>query len=112
MTPPAPPLAFSPEVAAALRDGAPVVALETTIVTHGMPFPQNVETAHEVEEEVRAAGAVPAAIAVMGGEIRVGLKPGAMEELARAENVMKLSRADLAAALATARPARPPSRRR
>ncbi len=97
--PPPAPMSLSPEVAAALRDGQPVVALESTIITHGMPFPQNVETAHEVEEEVRAAGAVPATIAIRHGEIRIGLKPGAMEALARESDVLKLSRADLAVAL-------------
>ncbi|MFN3937845.1 MAG: pseudouridine-5'-phosphate glycosidase [Gemmobacter sp.] len=90
------PLAHSPEVAAALRDGAPVVALESTIISHGMPWPRNVETARAVETEVRAAGAVPATIAVIGGAIRVGLEDEALDALGRAEGVRKLSRADLA----------------
>lgn len=98
-----PPLTVAPEVAAALRGGVPVVALESTIITHGMPFPQNVETARAVEAEVRAAGAVPATIAVMGGATRIGLDDTALEDLGRAQGVMKLSRADLAACLAAGR---------
>ena len=94
------PLAFSPEVAAARAAGLPLVALESTIITHGMPWPQNFETACAVEETVRSAGAVPATIAVMEGQIHVGMTPDRLERLARAEGVLKLSRADLAACLA------------
>jgi pseudouridylate synthase len=94
------PLVFAPEVAAARAAGRPLVALESTIITHGMPWPANVETARAVEDEVRAAGAVPATIAVTGGAIHVGLEPAALERLAQAEGVAKLSRADLAVALA------------
>jgi pseudouridine-5'-phosphate glycosidase len=94
-------LTFSPEVAAALREDAPVVALESTIITHGMPWPQNVDTARAVEAEVRAHGAVPATIAVMGGRIHVGLTEAELDRLGRARDVAKLSRADLAACLAT-----------
>jgi pseudouridine-5'-phosphate glycosidase len=93
-------LSFSPEVAAALRDGAPVVALESTIITHGMPWPQNVEAARAVEAEIRAHGAVPATIAVMGGRIHVGLTKAELDALGQAQGVAKLSRADLAACLA------------
>ena len=93
-------LQFTPEVEQALAAKKPVVALESTIVTHGMPFPENLETALAVEEEVRAAGAIPATIAVMEGQIRIGLDRAALEALAQAEDVMKLSRADLAFALA------------
>lgn len=93
-------LTFSPEVAVALRDGAPVVALESTIITHGMPFPQNVEAARAVEAEIRAHGAVPATIAVMGGRIHVGLTEAELDALGQAKGVAKLSRADLAACLA------------
>ena len=96
-------LSFSPEVSAARSGGLPLVALESTIVTHGMPYPQNVETARRVEEAVRAAGAVPATIAVMGGRIRIGLLGEQMEELAHAKGVMKLSRADLAVCVAQGR---------
>ena len=93
-------LQFTPEVEQALAAKKPVVALESTIVTHGMPFPENLETALAVEEEVRAAGAIPATIAVMEGQIRIGLDRAALEALAQSEEVMKLSRADLAFALA------------
>ena len=97
------PLTFSPEVAAARAQGTPLVALESTIITHGMPYPQNVETARRVEAEVRAAGAAPATIAVMGGRIHIGLSAAELETLAQAKNVMKLSRADLAIGLVTGR---------
>jgi len=94
----------APQVKGALAAGAPVVALESTIITHGMPFPQNLETALKVEKAVRAGGAVPATIAVEGGRIRVGLAEANLERLARfgetGETAMKLSRADLAHALA------------
>jgi pseudouridine-5'-phosphate glycosidase len=95
------PLVFSPEVAQARAQGRPLVALESTIITHGMPFPQNVETATLVETEVRAHGATPATIAVIAGRIHVGLTETELHRLGRATGVMKLSRADLAACLAT-----------
>ena len=97
------PLDLSPEVRDALGRGAPVVALESTIVTHGMPYPDNVSTARAVEAAVRAGGAVPATIVVLSGRIRVGLSDGEIEALGRAAGVMKLSRADLAYAMATGR---------
>jgi pseudouridine-5'-phosphate glycosidase len=93
-------LAIAPEVAAALAEGRPVVALESTIVTHGMPWPANVETARAVEATVRDHGAVPATIAVQDGKIRVGLSDAELEALARDPGAHKLSRRDLAAALA------------
>jgi pseudouridine-5'-phosphate glycosidase len=95
-----PPLRFSAAVAEAIAGRLPLVALESTIITHGMPFPANLETAHAVEAEVRAGGAVPATMAVIGGAIRVGLEAEELEALAVAEAVKKLSRADLAVALA------------
>jgi pseudouridine-5'-phosphate glycosidase len=95
-----PPLDLTPEIAAALAAGAPVVALESTIVTHGMPHPQNVATAREVEDVVRANGAVPATIAVVGGRIRVGLPSDVLDWLGTAGDVLKLSRADLPHAVA------------
>jgi pseudouridine-5'-phosphate glycosidase len=94
------PLMLSPEVAEARDAGAPLVALESTIITHGMPWPRNLETAVAVEAAVRAAGAVPATIAVLEGTIRVGLPAPDLERLAKARDVAKLSRADLAACLA------------
>jgi pseudouridine-5'-phosphate glycosidase len=98
------PLDISPEVAAALKAGKPVVALETTIVSHGMPWPQNLATALAVEEIVRQNGAVPASIAVFDGKLRVGLGREGLERLAKAKDVLKLSRADLAYAVASGKP--------
>jgi pseudouridylate synthase len=95
------PLTCSAEVAAAKAAGTPIVALESTIITHGMPFPQNVETARRVEAEVRAHGAVPATIAIMDGQILIGLSDAQLDTLGQAEHVAKLSRADLAACVAT-----------
>ena len=92
---------FSPDVAKARADGAPIVALESTIITHGMPYPQNVETARKVEAVVRENGAVPATIAVLNGQLHIGLTDDELEQLGQAKNVAKLSRADLAACLAT-----------
>jgi pseudouridine-5'-phosphate glycosidase len=95
------PLLMTPEVQAALAAGAPVVALESTIISHGMPYPANVETARAVEAAVRAGGAVPATIAVMGGAIRIGLDDAALAAFGQAQGVRKLSRADLAHCLVT-----------
>lgn len=95
------PLSLSPEVAEARANGAPIVALESTIITHGMPFPQNVETARRVEAEIRAHGATPATIAIMDRQIHVGLTDAQLDALGQAQGVAKLSRADLAACLAT-----------
>lgn len=97
------PLTFAPEVQAARDNGMPLVALESTIITHGMPYPQNVETARLVEAEVKSHGATPATIAVMNGSIHIGLTAAELESLGQARGVMKLSRADLAIALATKR---------
>ncbi len=88
------------EVRAALEENRPVVALESTLITHGLPYPDNVNTALSMEEAVRAGGATPATIAVINGEIRVGLGSDEIEQLARAENVRKCSRRDLAIAVA------------
>jgi pseudouridine-5'-phosphate glycosidase len=94
---------LSPEVAAAQAEGRPVVALESTIIAHGMPWPQNLDTAREVEDVIRAQGAVPATIAVIGGRIRVGLTNDELTQLAQAPDAMKLSRRDLPFAIATGR---------
>jgi len=94
------PITVTDEVADAVRSGRPVVALESTIVTHGMPWPQNLETARAVEAAVREHGAVPATIAVIEGDLCAGLAPEVLERLAQATQVMKLSRADLAMAVA------------
>lgn len=95
------PLAFSPEIAQARAGGTPIVALESTIITHGMPYPQNVATAARVEAEVRAHGAVPATIAVLDRQIHIGLTEAQLRALGQAQGVAKLSRADLAVCLAT-----------
>lgn len=94
---------LSPEVAAACEQGRPIVALESTIIAHGMPWPQNLETAREVEDVIRVQGAVPATIAVIGGRIRVGLTDEELQQLAQAPDAMKLSRRDLPYAIATGR---------
>lgn len=95
------PLDLHPEVAHALQCGMPVVALESTIISHGMPYPQNVQTALRVEAAVREAGAVPATVAVLGGRMKAGLSAAEIEALGRAgSGVAKLSRRDLPFALA------------
>lgn len=95
------PYTCSPEVADALAAKMAVVALESTIITHGMPYPQNLETARQVEADIRKAGAVPATIAVIDGTLHIGLTDPQLSALAQATGVAKLSRADLAACMAT-----------
>jgi pseudouridine-5'-phosphate glycosidase len=97
------PITYSSEVSAAKQRGAPIVALESTIITHGMPYPGNLEMARSVEDIVRQQGAVPATIAVIKGVLHIGLEPAELEALAQMEHVMKLSRADLAFAIAERR---------
>lgn len=94
-------LEIAPAVRRALDARAPVVALESTIISHGMPFPQNVETARAVERVVAEEGAVPATIAILGGRMRVGLNDEDLQRLSSSKGVLKLSRADLPAALAS-----------
>ena len=90
-------LDVSPEVAQALAEGRPVVALESTIISHGMPYPQNVETALAVERIIRENGAVPATIAIIGGRLKAGCSKEEIEHLGRAgTSVAKASRRDLA----------------
>lgn len=90
-----------PQVAAAVQDGQPVVALESTLIAHGLPWPLNLETARQAEEAIRAEGAVPATIAVLHGRPTVGLAEAELEALARGTEVLKASRRDLALAVAT-----------
>jgi pseudouridine-5'-phosphate glycosidase len=97
-------LTISPEVAQARAAGTPIVALESTIISHGMPYPQNVAVAREVEQVVRDNGAVPATIAVIGGKICIGLAPEQLESLASATGTLKLSRRDLPYALVSGKP--------
>ena len=96
-------LLFSPEVAAARTAGKPIVALESTIISHGMPYPQNVHTAREVEQVIRDAGAVPATIAIIGGKICVGLSEDQLETLGSSPDAIKVSRRDLPYVLAQGR---------
>jgi pseudouridylate synthase len=95
VTEPHPSLELTDEVRTAVRDGAPVVALESTIISHGMPYPQNVETAREVEGIIRDLGAVPATIAVLTGRPRVGLSDPDLDLLGRGVGVTKVSLRDL-----------------
>ena len=94
-------LSITPEIEQAIKEGKPVVALESTILSHGMPFPQNVEFAHKVEEIVRAEGAIPATTAIIGGKLKVGLTSEELDIMCKAENVGKVSRRDVAVYLAT-----------
>jgi pseudouridine-5'-phosphate glycosidase len=93
-------LTFSAPVAAAQAVGRPVVALESTIIAHGMPYPENVRTAREVEALIRGLGAEPATIAVIGGRIRIGLSDDELDLLGRSKDAQKVSRRDLPAVLA------------
>ncbi len=98
-----PPFAFSKAVAGAKQAGRPIVALESTIVTHGMPYPGNIEMATGVEALIRQAGAEPATIAVLDGNLKIGLEDTELARLAETSDAMKLSRADLAFAVASGR---------
>ena len=90
---------LSQEVKEALKNNSPVVALESTIITHGMPYPENVAMARSVEDDIRAAGATPATIAVLNGQLHVGLNADQIEALSTATAPPKLSRADMALAM-------------
>ena len=94
-------LSVAPEIAEALAAGKPVVALESTILSHGMPYPENVEFAHKVEKIVREEGAIPATTAIIGGKLKVGLNDEELLTMCKAENVGKVSRRDVAVYLAT-----------
>ncbi|SOC85424.1 pseudouridine-5'-phosphate glycosidase [Ensifer adhaerens] len=100
---PAANVAFSREVADAKARGAAIVALESTIITHGMPYPGNLDMAKSVEAIIREAGAVPATIAVIDGTLHIGLEAEQLETLAQTKDAMKLSRADFAFAIAARR---------
>lgn len=90
---------LSQEVKEALKNNSPVVALESTIISHGMPYPENVAMARSVEDDIRAAGATPATIAVLNGQLHVGLNADQIEALSTATAPLKLSRADMALAM-------------
>lgn len=89
------PLDMSQEVENALKKGLPVVALESTIISHGMPYPENVETARSLEETIHENGAVPATMAILGGRVKAGLSDEQIEYLGKAESIRKASRRDL-----------------
>jgi pseudouridine-5'-phosphate glycosidase len=97
------PIAYSAEVASAKARGSAIVALESTIITHGMPYPGNLDMARSVETIIRDQGAVPATIAVIDGTLHIGLDAPLLEALARTKGAMKVSRADLAFAIAERR---------
>ena len=90
-------LRINPEVQKALENGLPVVALETTIVSHGMPYPKNVETALKVEQTIRNNGAIPATIGIINGNAIVGMTPEEIEEFGKRKDILKASRRDLPA---------------
>ena len=94
-------LSVTPEIEKAVAEGKPVVALESTILSHGMPWPENKSFAHEIEQIIRAEGAVPATIAVIGGKVKVGLTAEELDLMCRNENVAKASRRDLPIYLTT-----------
>lgn len=94
-------LTYSQEVQEAMAAGKPVVALESTIISHGMPYPQNVQTAREVEQIIRDNGAVPATIAIIDGKIKIGLSDDELEMFGNSQGVAKASRRDLAYLVAT-----------
>lgn len=91
---------FKDEVKEALKEGKPVVALESTLISHGFPYPENLEVAEEMEEIIRGYGVVPATIAIIKGKIKVGLARGELEFMATSKDILKASRRDLAVIVA------------
>src|SRR4030095_14124164 len=91
---------FTDEIEAALLSNKPVVALESTVIAHGLPRPQNLETAYKLEEIVRSAGAVPATIAILNGQICVGLNENELNQIAKGDDIRKISIRDLPIAVA------------
>jgi pseudouridine-5'-phosphate glycosidase len=94
-------LDIAPEIAAALKERRPVVALESTIIAHGMPYPQNLETAESVEAIVREGGALPATIAILDGRLKVGLSPDELQRVAQSADMVKASIRDMAVLVAS-----------
>ena len=92
-------LDIHPDVENALKNNLPIVALESTIISHGMPYPKNIETALMVEETVRSNNAVPATIAIIKGRLKIGLTKEEIEFLATNDEIKKISRRDLAIAI-------------
>ncbi|MCI5112292.1 MAG: pseudouridine-5'-phosphate glycosidase [Marivita sp.] len=93
-------ITYSREVQAARASGAPIVALESTIITHGMPYPQNLEVAAQVEQDIRDAGATPATIAILSGVLHIGLEEDQLATLGTEQDVAKVSRADIPVCIA------------
>src|SRR5699024_8678523 len=94
-------LSFTEEVQNALENNQPVVALETTIISHGMPYPKNINTAKNVEQILRDEGVVPATIGIMNGKIKIGMSEEELEKFANNDDVLKVSRRDIPYALET-----------
>ena len=94
-------LSITPEIKKAIEEKQPIVALESTILSHGMPYPENLEFAHKVEEIVRGEGAIPATTAIIGGKLKIGLNAEELEIMCKAKDVGKVSRRDVAVYLAT-----------
>jgi pseudouridylate synthase len=97
-------ITVSDEVQTALREQRPVVALESTVIAHGLPYPANIEVAQAMDAAIRAEGAIPATVGILDGKIVIGLTPDAIQYLGTAQHVLKVSRRDLAVALATRQP--------
>lgn len=95
-----PPFVLLPEIAEAKQAGKPIVALESTVITHGLPWPQNANLAAEMEQKIRAHGAIPATVALIAGQVHVGLTPEEVALLAQSKQVRKVSTRDFGAALA------------
>lgn len=93
-------LSITPEIEKAIAEGKPIVALESTILSHGMPYPENIEFAHKVEDIIRSEGAIPATLAIIGGKLKVGLSADELELMCHGENIAKASRRDVAVYLA------------
>src|SRR5437660_3980577 len=96
-------ITLSDEIQAALQQQRPVVALESTVIAHGLPYPANIEVARAMEAAIRAEGAIPAAVGILNGKIVIGLSQEEIQHLGTAQQVLKVSRRDLAVALATDR---------
>lgn len=94
-------LSITPEIQEAINEGKPVVALESTILSHGMPYPENLEFAHKVEEIVRNEGAIPATTAIIDGKLKVGLNAEELELMCKGKDIAKASRRDVAVYIAT-----------
>src|SRR5437868_6674596 len=95
---------LSDEVQSALQAQHPVVALESTVIAHGLPYPANIEVAMSMEAAIRAEGAIPATVAMLNGKIRIGLSQDEISYLGTAQDILKVSRRDLAVTLATRQP--------